>query len=362
MDSLTQLALGACVGVATLGPRIGPRRAAIVGGVLGTLPDLDVFFPYADPVDAFVLHRAASHSLIVQAAAAPALGEIVRRLFAELRPCRALVWISAYLCLATHALLDALTIYGTRLFWPIWPEPLGAGSVFIIDPLYTAPLLIAAIWALRRRAWTPRLAQGAAAALAISTAYLGWGLVAQQIALDAARSSLARIGVAPARLIATPTPFNSLLWRAIAMDGERYYNLYVPVLAPGRAGAPHAHPSGAGMASCLADVPALRRLAAFSRGFYRIDLADDAAVVSDIRMGLTPNYVFRFAVARRDGDRFLPISPLRLKGERSAPGDLDWLWANLRGVAIARPAEAVPTAAVPAPACPSITARSNPAD
>ena len=39
MDSLTQLALGAGVGAAVLGRRIGPRRAAAAGAVLGTLPD-----------------------------------------------------------------------------------------------------------------------------------------------------------------------------------------------------------------------------------------------------------------------------------------------------------------------------------
>lgn len=354
MDSLTQLALGACVGAAALGPRIGARRAAILGGVLGTLPDLDVFFPYDDPVDAFVLHRAASHSLLVQAAAAPLLGEAARRLIPALRPHRMLAWLVVFLCLATHALLDGLTIYGTRLFWPLWPEPLGAGSVFIIDPLYTIPLLIVAIWALRRRDWTPRLARGAAAALGLSTAYLGWGLAAQQIALGAAQSALERAGVRPERLVATPTPFNTLLWRAIAVDGDRYFNLYVPVLAPGRTGPPHAHPSGAALAACLADVPALDRLAAFSDGFFRVDLVDDAAVVSDLRMGLTPNYVFRFVVARRAVQGFEAITPVRAPSQRSAPGDLDWLWANLRGEAMARPAEADAASALappPPPGC-----------
>ena len=48
MDSLTQFALGAGVGAALLGRRIGPRKAALAGGILGTVPDLDVFFPFDD--------------------------------------------------------------------------------------------------------------------------------------------------------------------------------------------------------------------------------------------------------------------------------------------------------------------------
>ena len=50
MDSLTQFALGAGIGVAVLGRRIGPRRAAIAGGLLGSVPDLDVLYPFDDPV------------------------------------------------------------------------------------------------------------------------------------------------------------------------------------------------------------------------------------------------------------------------------------------------------------------------
>ena len=42
MDSVTQFALGACVGAATLGPRIGMRKAALIGGLMGTVPDLDL--------------------------------------------------------------------------------------------------------------------------------------------------------------------------------------------------------------------------------------------------------------------------------------------------------------------------------
>jgi hypothetical protein len=41
MDSLSQLALGAAVSVAVMGRRTAVWKAALWGGVLGTLPDLD---------------------------------------------------------------------------------------------------------------------------------------------------------------------------------------------------------------------------------------------------------------------------------------------------------------------------------
>ena len=70
MDSVTQLVLGAAVGEATLGRRVG-SRAKLWGAVCGTIPDLDVFIPLGDPVRDFTYHRSFSHSLIVLAALTP---------------------------------------------------------------------------------------------------------------------------------------------------------------------------------------------------------------------------------------------------------------------------------------------------
>jgi len=353
MDSLTQFTLGACVGLAVLGPRAGARQAAVLGGVLGTLPDLDVFVPLEDPIDAFVLHRSWSHSLLVHAALTPVLGEALARLTPALRGERKRAWLAVFLCLATHALLDAFTIYGTQLFWPLWPTPLGVGSVFIIDPLYTLPLLFVTLWALIRPAWTPGLRRALGASLVASTLYLGWSVAAQHIALAAAGRAFAAAGLAPERVLAIPTPFNSLFWRAIAIERDRYVNLYLPVWGEAPPDGLRAHPRGAALAACLDGVEAFRRLADFSKGFYRVDLRGGDLVVSDLRMGLTPNYVFQFAVARSEAGAVRPIAPERRPALRSAPGDVEWLLAGVSGAVMARPAEArvQPAPERPPPAC-----------
>jgi inner membrane protein len=339
LDSVTQFALGAGVGAVVLGRKIGPRKAALVGGVLGTLPDLDVFFPYENPVDSFTLHRGPSHSLIVHAAATPVCGEVIRLMFRDLRDHRILVWIGVYLCLATHALLDALTIYGTRLFWPIWNEPVAIGSIFIIDPLYTVPLLIAMVWGFCLSGWTARFRKVLAAALVVSTAYLGWTMIAQQIVRDRAASIIAGIA-STGKLLVTPTPFNSLLWKVVAFDRDAYFNLYLPVFGGQKTVELHRHPRQPTGLSCPDGLELLDQLAAFSKGFYRIDQRGDDIVLSDLRMGLTPNYAFRFRIARIADGKMRPAAPVRIPSPRSSPGDLDWLFARLGGDVMARSAEA----------------------
>jgi inner membrane protein len=65
MDSLTQMVLGAAVGEATLGKKVG-NRAMMWGAVAGTLPDLDVIANFfMSPIDALAFHRGITHAAIV---------------------------------------------------------------------------------------------------------------------------------------------------------------------------------------------------------------------------------------------------------------------------------------------------------
>jgi inner membrane protein len=69
MDSLTQIALGSAV-TALIAPARHRRAALVAGGVLGTLPDLDVIpitLSGADAVSRITWHRGTSHSLLLLA-------------------------------------------------------------------------------------------------------------------------------------------------------------------------------------------------------------------------------------------------------------------------------------------------------
>ena len=178
MDSVTQIALGASVCYAAIGPKIG-KRALIIGGLVGTLPDLDVLVPYDDAVVSFTYHRSWSHSLFVLSAISWPVAWLVSR-FMQKSTSDSITfgqwWWAIWLVLITHPLLDSFTIYGTQIWWPLATRPVATGSIFIIDPLYTIPLIIGGVIAWRS---THRQARRyVCAGLVASTAYLGWTLVA----------------------------------------------------------------------------------------------------------------------------------------------------------------------------------------
>ena len=64
MDSITQIVLGAAVGEAVLGKKVG-NKAMLWGAIAGTIPDLDVIVgKFFQPITALEMHRGFSHSII----------------------------------------------------------------------------------------------------------------------------------------------------------------------------------------------------------------------------------------------------------------------------------------------------------
>ena len=81
MDSLSQIVLGAAVGEAVLGRRIG-NRAMIWGAVAGTIPDMDVLGQYfLSELDNLAFHRGISHSLVFCVVGALVFGWVTDRLY-----------------------------------------------------------------------------------------------------------------------------------------------------------------------------------------------------------------------------------------------------------------------------------------
>ncbi len=329
MDSLSQLALGAAVGMATMGRRTAVWKAALWGGVAGTLPDLDVLIDHGDPIRNMVLHRAESHALFWLTLFSLPMAAAVARLHGEWALWRRW-WLALWLALVTHPLLDAMTVYGTQLLLPFSNHPFGVGSVFIIDPLYTLPLLVGAGWALATRG-SHRGLRANAVGLVLSTAYLAWGFAAQQQVERIARASLAAQGIRAEQVLVTPTAFNSVLWRVLAVDGEHYHEGFRSLLDDDAPIAFDRFERGSSLANALQGVEGVQRIVVFSKGFYKLHEDGRRVRISDLRMGQEPSYIFSFEVAERRSPP-VALAVAEQVGERVDFGRaLPWLWRRAQG-------------------------------
>ncbi|MCM2335389.1 MAG: metal-dependent hydrolase [Pseudomonas sp.] len=350
MDSLSQIVLGAAV-AAAIAPAQHRRAALLAGAALGTLPDLDIIpinLLTDDPVARMTWHRGASHSLLVLPFVAWAIWAWCRTRGGRVAQApRRWFWAIA-LALLTHPLLDAFTVYGTQLLWPLPLPPAMWSSVFIIDPLYTVWLLVACAVAWIARA-SPRAQRALVLGLALSTGYLGWSLLAKAVVERDAERSLAALGLHAAPRFSVPAPFTTLLWRVVAMTPEGFVEGERSLVADRGPMVFRAHRSDTDALRAVASQPSVARLAWFNRGFMKAEQRDGALVLSDLRMGAEPDYTFRFAVAERDGAGWRATPPQQLQWPWQATQRLEALWQRIwREPTIAQspaPSAAAPPAA-----------------
>ena len=338
MDSLTQIALGSAVSVAVMGRKTAVWKAALWGAVAGTLPDLDAFIDHGNAVLNMTRHRAESHALFYLTLAAPILAGLVSRVHGEAAIFKRW-WLALWLTLVTHPLLDTMTVYGTQLLQPFSDYPFGVGSVFIIDPAYTVPLIVgvaAALWLKSQRGlrWN-------AAGLLLSTLYLGLSVLAQQHATQVARASLQTQGIAVQELLVTPTPFNAVLWRLVATTPSNYLEGYYSLLDGTKDDMQTigwtVHPRGQALMASYGDAPSVRRIAAFSHGFFRLSEEQGHLFVTDLRMGMEPYYSFHFDLGPTSSVSTDGTKPVQQGQRPPVPATLQWLWRRMLGDAVPPP-------------------------
>ena len=311
MDSLTQIALGAAVSASLLG-KVNGRKSLAVGAIVGTFPDLDVLIPMDGVVESFTSHRGFSHSFLFCFFITPVLTWLLscwKWLEIDFKSIRSHIAVS--FILITHIILDAFTVYGTQLFWPMETPPVAIGSIFIIDPLYTIPLLGFLIWFLCNRSH-----RAIYIGLVLSTLYLGWSLGAQVYV-----QQIAKTQIESDKILIQSTPFNTILWRVLVMEEGNYKVGYYSLFDKEKEINFETYQSNHDL---LPHTPEAKRLAWFSHDFYQLTRNKDGDIIyADIRMGLEPNnYAFQFNLSET------PVSRVESKRDTSR---LSSLWNRMLG-------------------------------
>ncbi len=219
MDPITQGAFGA-VFAQTQGNTKNIAKAAVIGGIAGMAPDLDILIRSTDDsLLALQYHRHFTHSLlfipfgglICSLVLHPLLGRRFGVSFLQ-----TLLW--CILGFATHGLLDACTSYGTQLLWPLSDKRFAWDIISIIDPLVTLPLLTLIILAARRKA-----RRYVVIAIVWLGLYFGFSSYQHQRALDEGQKFAASRGLNTLNIEAKPSFANILIWKIITTTEDSYY-------------------------------------------------------------------------------------------------------------------------------------------
>lgn len=322
MDSLTQLVFGAACGEAILGKKVG-RKALIWGGVLGTLPDLDVFIPLGSPVDDFVSHRGFSHSLFLLAILSPLIARLITTIHQNSKHLYIKWVLFSFVVLEGSVLLDLLTIYGTQIFWPFDTTPHAVPSLFIIDPLFTLPILIGVLAALFLK--NHRLnTVGLSLSLAYLILALGTGIFVKQ----KMEVKLTEQGVSYSKFVCSPAPFTTLLWRTVGIHQDQYFETYYSLFDGDIPLSIDFYPRNLDLMNGIEEHAPVVKLKNFTKGYFSMSDINGSIAMTDLRMGSEPNYVFQFKVAEIKEIKNSPIKAVRLKAILDW-SQLPWLWERV---------------------------------
>ena len=331
MDSLTQIILGAAVGEAVLGRKIG-NKAMLYGAIAGTIPDLDVISSFFnDTVTALEVHRGFTHSILFSVLFAPILAFLVTR-FEAYKNLKDWSWLFFWTFI-THPILDAQTTWGTQLFWPL-DIRLAFKNVFVVDPLYTIPFLVLLIFAMRQKKASRKRRLYNNWGLIISSSYLILTLILKGISYQTFTKELAAQHIKYKEIETKPAPLNTVLWAANVETDDAFLIGYSSFLDKNPIQF-SSYPKNHYLLGDLVHQPKVKRMIAISKGWYTINKKDNALYFNDLRFGLlsmkpnAENFVFKYKIEiDANGTPFFTEEP---KEKRDAKKLLSELWLRIKG-------------------------------
>ncbi|TMM31090.1 metal-dependent hydrolase [Polaribacter aestuariivivens] len=331
MDSLTQIVLGAAVGEAVLGRKIG-NKAMLYGAIAGTIPDLDVVASYfTDTVTALEIHRGFTHSILFSVLFAPLFAFIVTK-YEKYKNFKN--WtLLFFLAFVTHPILDAQTTWGTKLFWPL-DIRLAFKNVFVIDPLYTFPFLGFLVLALLQKKEAKKRRLYNNLGLIISCSYLVITLILKGISYQKFTKELASQNIIYKNIETKPAPLNTILWTANIETEDAFLIGYAsffdenPIQFSKYLKNHH-------LLGELKNHPKMKRMIAISKNWYTINKINNTLYFNDLRFGtlsIKPNannFVFKYKInIDENGTPFFIEEP---KEKRNAKKLLFDLWKRIKG-------------------------------
>ncbi|MBT5953783.1 metal-dependent hydrolase [bacterium] len=332
MDSLSQLVLGAAIGYAVAGKKMG-KQALLWGAFSGTLPDLD-FIPTLPFNDEFVYlkhHRGFSHSILGALVMSPLLALAFSRLKKTLR---FIPLFNIFLWgILSHLLLDCFTTWGTQVFWPLSTR-VSWNTIFIVDPLYTLPLVgsVFATCFYKSHHVRKRVVM---IGLIVSSFYLIWAIGVKQYLNPQFEALFSHHKLDVIRYTTRPTAFNSILWSTTAETSSGYYYGQISLLDSTFQGPLYFFKKNHHLPDKFNEKK-VQELISYTKGYYSITDQKNSLYIHDFRYGYlgdpwlnTPKPVFAYLLEKEGGALLLSVDNPR---PENGPDLLKQVWNRLKGI------------------------------
>lgn len=285
MDSLTHIALGACMGEAFAGKTVG-RKAMLWGALAQSIPDIDFLAGFwMNTTDNLLAHRGFTHSILFCIIITPLFAFLAERWH---RPHNISIWkwvLFFGAVIFVHLFIDAFNNYGVGWFEPFSHYRISFNTIYVADPFFSIwpGIALTALLVLKRR--DKKRVFWWKFGLGMSFFYLSYCVVNKLIIDSAVKKVFARQQIEPARYFTTPAPLQNWLWFVVAGNDKGYYVGYRS-LFDSKATMPFEYfPRNDSLLAPVKISEDIQHLIRFSQQFYTAEKYGDTLVFNDLRFG-----------------------------------------------------------------------------
>lgn len=285
MDSLTHIALGACMGEAFAGKTVG-RKAMLWGSLAQSFPDIDFLASsWLDTTSNLLAHRGFTHSILCCIIIAPILSYFAERWHRphNISYRRWLMFFGSVIFV--HIFLDAFNNYGVGWFEPFSHFRISFNTIYVADPFFSVwgGISCAALILLKRRHskrpfWWKF-------GLLMTLLYLSYCVVNKLIINTSVQKIFARQGIEYNRYFTTPAPLQNWLWFVVVGNDKGYHTGYRSVFDTEKSLHFEYFPRNDSLLRPMQDHKDLHELIRFSKQFYTVEKYGDTLVFNDLRFG-----------------------------------------------------------------------------
>ncbi len=285
MDTLTHIVIGACIGDAILGKKIG-KRAMFLGAVAQSVPDIDFLASFwLNTANNLLAHRGFTHSVLFAILIIPLLALLSERWH---RPhnIKTGTWIWFFASnIFLHIFLDGFNSYGVGWFEPFSHTRFSFNAIFVADPFFSIFPGIAFVALLVLPPRIKTRIKWVRLGLVIPAIYLLMGVINKLVVDKEIRAIAAKENIYYKRYFSTPAPFNNFLWYII-LENDSGYNIGYHSVYDSKGKFNYNYfPRNEFLLKTIADNEDLQHLLRFSQGYYTAEKWGDSLVFNDLRFG-----------------------------------------------------------------------------
>ncbi len=285
MDSLTHIAIGACIGEAFFEKGFG-KKAMLWGALSQSIPDIDFIASFwLNTPDNLLAHRGLTHSVSFALLIIPVFALSADKIHRPHNiPFRTWVLFFGTEVFA-HLILDGFNNYGVGWFEPFSHVRFSFNIMYVADPFFSVWAGIAFVMLVFLNRFSAKRNFWWKFGVFIPLIYLSYCTVNKFIMDSDVKEILAKQNIPNTRYFTTPTPLQNWLWYIVSGNDEGYYVGFRSIFDKNKEINFQYFPRNEILLKRVQNHEEIQKLIRFSNQFYTVEKYNDTLVFNDLRFG-----------------------------------------------------------------------------